>query len=499
MMSLTRKNIRLVGCGKLSAIFIGCLVFSVSNRFGNDLTFEQHILSAASDHYYLTYFLLPMALFACFSFISDDSEIVVIRYGSYFAYFYTKWVGSGAISLLFLLIQSAGILLSGIGLPFGNDWALQDGAVVTELFSVLQMYFNNPQMAFVACMIFQCLGIWFLIGICMWVSHFADRKCAVIILMFLYVIAAVWIKVPFLQKLPITGLNHLVILHHNLDGNYRTTITAITVASLSVSIFLTIRFMWRSRLTLQPVLHQGLTPYYIRELTSRRNILILCVVVVGMTLYKGLKYSDLNTAEELVIYLFAGHGTGSLHILSFLEMLIINGAPIYLLAAFIERTASGQSMYISIRTRGRKELLLSIVVAGIFFLFLYCFFWLIGGLASICFYGTALTGNALLALILSTSLKLFDLLLQYVVMIAFYTLTRQITIGFLVLLAGNLLCVIPSEIVKYFPIGLSSMVRIETLGFTSGVSIKVAFFILIVPIGLILVWLLNCGSRKLLN
>lgn len=498
-MSLTHKNIRLVGYGKLLALFIGCLVFSVGNRFGNALTFEQHILSVASDHYYLTYFLLPITLFACFSFISDDSETVVVRYGSYFAYFYTKWVGSGAIAFLFLLIQSASILLSGIGLPFGNNWVMPNGAVVAELFSVLQMYFNNPRMAFAACMIFQCLGIWFSIGICMWLSHFAERKWAVRILAFLYVIAAVWTKAPFLQKLPITGLNHLVILHHNLNGNYRTAITAITVTVLAVSIFLTIRFMWRSRLSLKPVLHQGLTPYYIRELTSRRNILILCVVVVGMTLYKGLKYSDLNTAEEVVIYLFAGHGTGSLHILSFLEMLIINGTPIYLLAGFIEKAVSRQSIYISIRTRGRKELLLSIVVAGIFFLFLYCFFWLIGGLAGIYFYGTHLAGNALLALFLSTSLKFFDLLLQYVVMIAFYTLTRQITIGFFVLLAGNLLCVIPSEMVKYFPMGLSSMVRIEFLGFTSGVSIEVAFFILIVPVGLILMWLLNYGSRRLLN
>lgn len=499
MISLIRKNIRLVGYGKLLALFIGCLAFSVSSRFGNTLTFEQHILSVASDHYYLTYFLLPMALFTCFSFVNDDPETVVVRYRSYSAYFYTKWVGSGAIAFLFLLIQSTGFLLSGIGLSFGNDWALPGGAVVAELCSVLQMYFKNPRMAFIAYMIFQCLGTWFLVGICMWVSHFADRKWAVRILMFLYVIAAVWIKVPFLQKLPITGLNHLVILHHNLDGNYRTAITTITIAALAVGIFLTIRFLWRSRLSVKPVLHQGLTPYYIRELTSRRNMLILCVVVVGMVLYKGLKYPDLKTAEELVIYLFAGHGTGTLHILSFLEMLIINGTPIYLLAAFIEKAVSGQSMFISIRVRGRKELLLSIVAAGIFFSFLYCFFWLIGGFVGICFYGTALSGNALLALTLSTSLKFFDLLLQYVVMLVFYTLTRQVTIGFLALLVGNLLCVIPLEIVKYFPLGLSSMVRIEFLGFTSGVPVAAAFFILIIPAGLIFVWLLNCGSRRLLN
>lgn len=144
MVSLIRKNIRLVGYGKFLALFIGCLVFSISNRLENNLTFEQYILSAASDHYYLTYFLLPIALFVCFSFINDDPETVIVRYRSYFSYFYIKWIGSGAIAFLFLLIQSIGFLLSGIGLSFGNDWALSNGTVVAELFSILQMYFKNP-------------------------------------------------------------------------------------------------------------------------------------------------------------------------------------------------------------------------------------------------------------------------------------------------------------------------------------------------------------------
>lgn len=65
------------------------------------------------------------------------------------------------------------------------------------------------------------------------------------------------------------------------------------------------------------------------------------------------------TAKYWIFLLFSGHGTGYLNILSFLEMLIVNGAPIYLLAAFMEETVSGESLFVSIRAEGRRRMLLT--------------------------------------------------------------------------------------------------------------------------------------------
>ena len=72
MIALIRKNLRLWGYGKSLALFTGCILFSISGRLNGGIAYERHILSAVSDHYYLTYFVLPIVLLSCFSFIDDD-------------------------------------------------------------------------------------------------------------------------------------------------------------------------------------------------------------------------------------------------------------------------------------------------------------------------------------------------------------------------------------------------------------------------------------------
>lgn len=117
MAALSKKNFRLWGYGKVFVLFAGCLLFSVSGRLNEGIYFEQHILSAVSDHYYLTCFLLPVLLLSCFSFLEDDGENVILRFQSYHSYFYRKWLGTGGIVLLLIAVQSAAVLLSGMGLP----------------------------------------------------------------------------------------------------------------------------------------------------------------------------------------------------------------------------------------------------------------------------------------------------------------------------------------------------------------------------------------------
>lgn len=117
MIALIRKNLRLWGYGKSLALFAGCILFSISGRLNGGIAYERHILSAVSDHYYLTYFVLPIVLLSCFSFIDDDGEPVILRFQSYHSYFLKKWIGVGLIAVILTAVQTGAILLSGIGLP----------------------------------------------------------------------------------------------------------------------------------------------------------------------------------------------------------------------------------------------------------------------------------------------------------------------------------------------------------------------------------------------
>lgn len=499
MIALIRKNISLWGCTKALALFAGCLLFSISSRYGNHLSFEQHMTAAVSDHYYLTYFFLPLVLLSCFSFLEDDSEQTILRFGSYFSYFGKKWFGTGLIAAIMVVIQSAVILLSGVGLNIQNNWTLYPNSVSAELFSKLQLWFPNPLVAFVIFMIYQLFGIWFVFGFCMWIGHFTGRKWSIRILVVLYVLSAFWIKIPALQTIPITGLNHLIILHHNFTEAYRFMITGITVIVLCMVMLLSLYFTWRL-----PVLHHskyryGIAAYYKKTLITKRNFVIICAVVTGIVLYKGLKNPFLTSSEEWIYALFLGHGTGYFQLLPFLELLIVNIAPLYLLAIFVERTISGQSIFVSIRTKGRKEVLSGILNTSIFFLAIYIFVWLLGGVTGSIFFGYSFHTDAGKLLLYAAGLKYLDVLLQYFVMLGAYLLTKQITVGFLILVVGNMLAFIPVNWINYLPFGLSSMARIEWTDLGMGLPAALAAFVMATLSFCLLLLLKYFGYRKLLS
>ena len=148
----------------VSVLFGKSVLYSAGGKGGAGLTYEQYLLSAVTDHYYTIYFVLPVVLLSCFTFIEDDSEIVIGRFRSYFCYFMKKWAGTALIAGEIVLFQSAGILLSGIGLPSGNTWLLPEGALEAELFSVLGSYFSTPLRAFSAALLYEFAGIWMLSG-----------------------------------------------------------------------------------------------------------------------------------------------------------------------------------------------------------------------------------------------------------------------------------------------------------------------------------------------
>lgn len=499
MIALIRKNGKLLGYGKFLLFMFGCLIFSISGRIGEALSLEQYMVSAVSDHYYLTYFVIPMTLFLYLVFMEDDSGIVLIRYKKYFSYFCGKWFAGSMIPLAMVSIQTACILAASFGLRSGNVWTLAGNSPNAELFAVLSGYFNTPLTAFIAYTVFQFLGMWLLIGICMWISHFAGKKQAVRMIICLYVLSAFWIKIPGLQALPLTGLNHLMILHHNLGSLRRIVTTAITVFILLTGILYTVSRFWHSTFHVSLPKQKGITAYYMKWLFEKKNIIIVSIVSAGILLYKGFNAIGISSGAEWILHLFSGHGVGYFHILSFLEMLIVNGSPLYLLALFMEKAVSGQSILISIRSAGRKRLMSAIITAGILFLLFYCMLWFALGIAGTYFFGYDLGGKALSDLIYMIALKFMDLTAQYMLMLVIYTGIKQITVGFLGVISVNILCVIPANIISYLPFGLSSASRLSLFGQGFGLPVPMAFGVFTLFILLLSLYHIKFGYKKIWN
>ena len=499
MIALIRKNLRLLGYGKLLALFAGCMLFSISGRLNGGIAYEQHILSAVSDHYYLTYFVLPIVLLSCFSFIDDDGEPVILRFQSYHSYFLKKWAGVGSIAVILTAVQTGAILLSGIGLPVGNEWNLAAGATETELFSALEPLFASPLLAFAGFTLYQFIGNWLIFGICMWIGHFAGRRWSVRIVVVLYILSAVWIKLPAIQNIPLTGFNHLLILHHNLGVSHRFEITVFTLLLIILIIAISTRFAWRGQLPHIQLSRRGIAGYYLRALMIPRNLLVFLGVVLGVSIYKGLGNGTAISDLEWIYALFAGHGTGYFQVLPFLELLITSGAPLYLLAAFVEQTVNGQSIFVSVRSKGRRHLMKGILSVSIKFLMVYTIFWLMAGLIGASLFSTGLTIVSFRLLLYAVLIKCLDILAQYLIMLGIYIATRQVTIGFLVLVAENLLCILPGNWVAYLPFGLSSLTRVSVMEPGIGISAVSAFGIEAAILTLMIAGILMCGYKKILN
>ena len=404
-----------------------------------------------------------------------------------------------SIAVILTAVQTGAILLSGIGLPLGNEWNLAAGATEAELFSTLEQLFASPLQAFVCFTLYQLIGSWLIFGICMWIGHFTGRKWTIRIVIVLYVLSAVWIKLPAIQNIPLTSFNHLLILHHNFGEPARPWSTGFTLLLFMLTIMFSVRFAWRGHLPQLRLKCHGIAAYYSYELMTKRNILILLAVVVGITLYKGLGYGAAESDAEWIYSLFAGHGTGYFQVFPFLEMLITSGVPLYLLAAFVEHTVNGQSIFISVRAKSRRHLVKGILSVSTKFLIIYAFFWLMAGLIGASLFSTGLTIVSFRLMLYAVLMKCLDILVQYLIVLGIYIATRQVTIGFLVLVAGNLLCILPGNWVAYSPFGLSSLTRISVVEPGIGISAVSAFGIEAAILTLMIAGILMWGYKKILN
>lgn len=121
------------------------------------------------------------------------------------------------------------------------------------------------------------------------------------------------------------------------------------------------------------------------------------------------------------------------------------------------------------------------------------------GLIGASLFSTGLTIVSFRLMLYAVLMKCLDILVQYLIMLGIYIATRQVTIGFLVLVAGNLLCIIPGNWVAYSPFGLSSLTRISVVEPGIGISAVSAFGIEAAILTLMIAGILMWGYKKILN
>lgn len=454
-----------------------------------------HVLAVLNDQYYFVFAVLPIILFFCGGVMEDDTKIVVLRYGSYAKYFAAKWRTLVLLSFELWLGQMMILAVSGWGYSLTSGWPDLSGAEMRrEIFALLETVFPHPGIALLCAALHLLAGYWLIALLTLWLGHFAPQSRAVQTLIALYVLAVFQLKLPVMSRPPLaylTGLSHWVLLLHNLTEPWRFALTATVTFLFLAGVAYTVKKCWCRQLFVSRRTAKGLFPYYSRILFAKNHLLLAALLIFLLSEWSWFRGGVPENGRKWVIQLLAGHGTGEFYPMGLLSLLLAEVLPLWPIGSLVSHAVSQRSIYLSMRLRQRREILSALLRITLAWLA----FWNVLVLAAETLPVLILDLQIDWPLVIwASGLRLLDMELQSLLLFAILCCTGQTAIGFLGIVLLHFLCVLP---LPWFPIGLSSLLRLnlpETGGTVSPVFAAVG---LAIGCAILLAWLYIQGTERL--
>lgn len=485
MKAIIWRDIRHFFTGKVLFLLFGCLLFGIAERQSTSHSYEQFVLHMLSEHYYLTYFMIPVFLLFTYKSLEDDMDYVLIRSHFYRKYFLAKALGLFLNMIGFVGAQIAVIMLLGMGMPSNNSFVVSgvhSTGGVEEVFLAYADHLNSPITAIIAASAYMIVGLTVISILFLMLHHFLEKKTVSVVMIALYVLMTFGLKVPGLNEIPFLFINNYIILFYNFASSGALVTSLISMLLILLVTAIMIRFYWQKRPKWQFGLRRkGITFYYARYLFTKRNVIILLAVLFLISIWKLINATAFQeaTARDFFLSLFYGHGVNEFYIIGFLEMLILNGAPIYLFAIFLETIHREQNLGLTIRMKYKKNWARAIVRIAISFIAMYVA--IMTGIGIVLAMTNDFSMNGMAGLLLEMAvLKFLDLSFQYFLFIVLFIWKRHVTMAFLVVVSTNVVSILPMTWVIYFPTGLSSMARSSHMLGEEGVSFIMGALILTV-------------------
>lgn len=482
MRALMSWEVRQFFSGRFLFLLFGCFLFGFAERRNTSLSCEQFILNMISEHYYLTYFMIPVFLLFVFKSLEDDIDYVLIRSRYYWQYFLAKTSGFFINIIGFVGFQFVAMMLVGIGLQKDNSFSLTRNhfSGSEELFIEYAKYFNTPLFASIVATIYMIVGLTVLSIVFLLLHHFLEKKTVLITMVTLYFFMTLGIKVPGLNRIPFFFMDNYIILHHNFTENGKIVISLISMLLLLIVTAILIKYFWRRRLNWTMKLpRKGITIYYGRYLFTKKNIGILLIILFFISLWKmmNMPFEENPIAVDFFLSMFYGHGVNEFYMISFLEMLILNGGPLYLFAIFVEAINSDQNVGLTIRLKHKRNFIRAILQNAVIFITFYVVLMIGTGIVLCIVNNLPMSGLSVLLAKLSL-LKFLDILFQFFVFLILFFWKKNVTMAFLIVSATNVMSLLPMKWVIYFPTGLSSLARSSLILGQEGVTFQMGVLIL---------------------
>ncbi|ASA23972.1 hypothetical protein [Paenibacillus donghaensis] len=239
MRALFLRELRRFLTGRLLFLALVCVLFSLSERKHSLMSYDNFVLHMISEHYYLTFFMVPMVFYLLYHHLEEDLEAVLIRAGSYPRYFAVKAAALAANMSMVVLLQFAVIMLAGLGLPAGADFPLsdKDDPMLTKLL-VFSETFQYPWQATLVSVLYMMFGLGMLAIVFLTLHHFLEKRKVAILTITLYFLMVYGMKskIPELTRIPFIFINNYIIFIYNLTYPYALQVSLISLAMVAAAI-----------------------------------------------------------------------------------------------------------------------------------------------------------------------------------------------------------------------------------------------------------------------
>lgn len=463
MKTLIKLDLNKLISNKLLFLLFGLTIFSMDERITQTLSSQQFILYIFTEHYYLTYLMMPIFMLSIYSSLDDDMEYILIRSTSYWNYFKGKLAVYGIFSFMFVIAQFVVAFIMSIGLRSDNNFNVPNNPSY-ELFGYYSQHFSSvTQAIFINC-IYMIAGL-FIVSIAFFtINNFFSKKVSTKIMIIVYILMIFGLKIDKVNNLPIVFIDNYIIFHRNFGYDLKLFINILTMTTVLIVVCILNKKYWNKKLKIKAIRKNKIS-YYKRLLFSRYNIVMICSVLILMSFWGLLKgNSSFESMNDYLVNLFVGHPVNNIRIIEFLEMLVLNTTPIYIIAIFLEQESSERSLFINIRFGKGIKWMNSILKTSMLFVVSYVLLNIAIPIAIGIFNNIPITPQVIQ---LSTNIfiiKVLDLSLQVLVLILLYSLSKNMTLSFLSLLLLNSLCFLPFKWCLYLPFGISSLSRFKYIG-----------------------------------
>ena len=122
-------------------------------------------------------------------------------------------------------------------------------SLLKEIAPLLVKSFPGAWVAVFCAAVYMLMGYWLIALLTLWLGYFLQRQKAIKVLLALYILTILSIKLPIMSRPPfcyLTGINHWVLLLHNLTAGWRFPLTVIVTLLFVVTVICSIQGGWRS-------------------------------------------------------------------------------------------------------------------------------------------------------------------------------------------------------------------------------------------------------------